>query len=141
MSQPAEPKPVAVVVDDDFLIREDALEILREAGFATLEARTGDEGISVLEQAGGGVELLFTDVQMPGAMDGFALAREVARRWPHIGIVVASGAIGPGPDDMPDGATFIAKPFSADIVHDHIGKVLPDHRRPALLRGRGSTLP
>lgn len=134
-----EPLPVALVVDDEVFIRMDAMGILEDAGFATLEAATGDAGITALETADGKAKLLFTDVQMPGVIDGFALAREVARRWPQIGIVVASGAVKPGPGDLPEGATFIEKPFSAELVHDHLCKVLPEHRQPQPLRewGRG----
>ncbi|MDP4027282.1 response regulator [Methylobacterium sp. NEAU 140] len=138
MSPVPEPRPIAVVVDDDPLIRMDVLGILEDAGFATCEAEDGACGIALLEQTLEGVELLFTDVQMPGGMDGFALTREVARRWPRISIVVASGTMRPGPADLPEGATFIAKPFSAEVVHDHLCELLPRRRQPAPLRERGS---
>ena len=130
------PKPVAVVVDDDFLIRMDVASTLEDAGFETLEACDGDKAIILLADTCDSVALLFTDVQMPGSRDGFALAREVARRWPDIGIVVASGTRRPGSDELPKGATFIAKPFGAETVHDHLCKVLPYERRPAPLRDR-----
>ncbi|WP_375276208.1 response regulator [Methylorubrum thiocyanatum] len=129
-------KRLAVVVDDDFLVRMDVASTLEDAGFDTLEASDGDKGIALLERASETVELLFTDVQMPGSRDGFALAREVARRWPKIGIVVASGTRRPGPDELPEGATFIGKPFGAETVHEHLCKVLPHERRPAPLRNR-----
>ncbi|MGW5960370.1 response regulator [Methylorubrum thiocyanatum] len=130
------PKPVAVVVDDDFLIRMDVASTLVDAGFDTLEACDGDKAISLLADVYGHVELLFTDVQMPGSRDGLALAREVSRRWPDIGIVAASGTRRPGPDELPKGATFIAKPFGAETVHEHLCKVLPKERRPEPLRNR-----
>ncbi|CAO4150232.1 response regulator [Methylorubrum thiocyanatum] len=130
------PKPVAVVVDDDFLIRMDVASTLEDAGFDTLEASDADKAITLLADTCESVALLFTDVQMPGSRDGFALAREVARRWPDIGIVVASGTRRPGPDEMPEGATFIAKPFGAETVHEHLCKVLPKERRPAPLKDR-----
>lgn len=81
-----------VVADDDALIRMHAADILQDAGYTPLEARHGDHAIAVLEQHHAGVQILFTDVQMPGGQrDGFALARETAKRWPQITIVVASG--------------------------------------------------
>jgi FixJ family two-component response regulator len=80
------------------------------------------------------IVLLFTDVQMPGIRDGFAVARETARRWPHIAIVVASGQAHPRPGDMPEGARFIGKPFTAEMVHDHLKEIFPDGRKPAPLR-------
>lgn len=76
----------------------------------------------------------FTDVQMPGSRNGFAVTCETARRWPHIAIVVASGQVQPGPDDMPAEACFIGKPFTADMVHDHLKETLPDGQKPAPLR-------
>lgn len=133
-SDPSNAPPCALVVDDDSMIRMDAVDILEEAGFTTFEAASGDKALIVLEQHHAGVTLLFTDVQMPGAHDGFALARKVAEAYPHISIVVASGQTKPGPDDMPDGARFIGKPFSAKIVHRHLHEVLPDEQKPDPLR-------
>jgi len=59
---------------------------------------------------------------MPGEMDGFDLARVVAKRWPYICVVIASGAAVPGPGDIPDNATFISKPFTAELVHEVLKK-------------------
>ncbi|MEH3061516.1 MAG: response regulator [Methylobacterium radiotolerans] len=135
MSDSTEPNaPYALVVDDDGLIRMDAMYILEDAGFRTFEACDGDAALGVLAERHELIVVLFTDVQMPGSRDGFALARETARRWPHIAIVVASGQVQPGPRDMPEGARFIGKPFTADMVHDHLKEILPDGRKPEPLR-------
>lgn len=135
MSQPpASPKPYALVVDDDGMIRMDALDILEEAGFRTFEASDGDAAMVILAEHHASIVLLFTDVQMPGSRNGFAVARETARRWPHIAIVVASGQAHPGPDDMPTGARFVGKPFTAGMVHDHVKEILPDGQKPEPLR-------
>ncbi|MCJ2031243.1 response regulator [Methylobacterium sp. J-043] len=123
-------------MDDDFLIRMDVASTLEDAGFDTLEACDGDKAIDLLADVYERVEVLFTDVQMPGSRDGLALAREVSRRWPNIGIVVASGTRRPGPDELPESATFIGKPFSAETVQEHLCKVLPNERRPEPLRNR-----
>ncbi|MET7242312.1 response regulator [Methylobacterium sp. EM32] len=125
----------ALVVDDDALIRMDALTILEEAGFETLEAAHADAAVDLLHERHPHLCLLFTDVHMPGRLDGFALARYAAERWPHISIVVASGQARPGPGDLPEGARFLAKPFSAEIVRDHLKTMLPDDRKPIPLRG------
>ncbi|MBE7196895.1 MAG: response regulator [Parafilimonas terrae] len=135
MTDPADASaPCALVVDDDGLIRMDAMDILGDAGFRTFEACDGDRAMTLLDREHASIVLLFTDVQMPGSRDGFALARETARQWPHIAIVVASGQVHPGPGDMPDGARFIGKPFTAEMVHDHLKDILPDGQKPEPLR-------
>ncbi|MGE7156232.1 response regulator [Methylorubrum rhodesianum] len=133
-SQPTAPAPYALVVDDDAMIRMNVVDILTDAGFRTFEAETGDKAIPLLEREQECIVLLFSDVQMPGARNGFALARETAERWPHISIVIASGNHKPGPSDMPEGACFIAKPFSAETVHAHIQEILPDGQKPEPLK-------
>lgn len=127
-------EPVALVVDDNPIIFMDACQILEDAGFRCHEAGTGDEAIQVIEKAADGVTLLFTDVEMPGGTNGFQLAFIVAERWPGIEIVVASGRIRPGAGDMPEKATSIGKPFSAQFVHDHLREKLPDRKKPEPLK-------
>jgi len=127
-------EPCALVVDDDILILMHGSDILADAGFRTLEASNGDDAIAMIDEKGERIVLLFTDVQLRGATDGFALARHVAEHWPEIEIVVASGLVKPTAGDMPPKATFIAKPFSADIVFDHLRKRLPDDKKPAPLQ-------
>ncbi|MCJ2085038.1 response regulator [Methylobacterium sp. E-005] len=126
--------PYALIVDDDGLIRMDALDILEDAGFRTFEASDGDAAMVLLAEHHASIVLLFTDVQMPGSRNGFAVARETARCWPHIAIVVASGHVQPGPDDMPEGARFIGKPFTSGMIHDHVKEILPDGQKPEPLR-------
>ncbi len=126
--------PFALVVDDDPFILMDASDIVAKAGFRPLEATSVAAAITVLEQHWAEMLVLFTDVQMPGGRCGFSLAREAASRWPKIGIIVASGQARPGPDDLPAGAKFIAKPFSAQVVYNHLREVLPTEHQPAPLR-------
>ena len=126
--------PYALVVDDDARVRIDAAQILEEAGVRCLDVETGDEARALLECSGEQIVLLFTDVQMPGALDGFGLARWAAESWPEIEIVVASGGVTPSPGDMPERATFISKPFDANTVHDHLVKALPDGKKPEPLK-------
>lgn len=127
-------QPYALVVDDDALIRMEACFILQDAGFRTHEAVDGDDARRMLDLKGQTIVLLFTDVQMPGRTDGYALARYASSAWPEIEIVVASGALTPGPDDLPAKATFIPKPFDVQIVHDHLKTALPDGKKPAPLK-------
>ena len=134
MTLPTSDTPHALIVDDDFVIRMDAKDILEQAGFQVLDAHHGDAAFDLLKTRHPDVVLLFTDVQMPGQLDGFALAHMVATSWPHISIVVASGHVTPGPGSMPDKARFIAKPFSAKLVHAHLQELLPHGQKPESLR-------
>lgn len=123
--------PYALVADDDALIRMDACEILKEAGFRCHDAATAEQAVELLGRFGQNIQLLFTDVSMPpGKMTGFDLARHCAQNWPHIGILVASAGPPPGPGDIPDGAFFISKPFTPDVVREHLLKILPERQRP-----------
>ena len=126
--------PCALVVDDDDILRMDVCEMLGHLGFRTLEVSDGDEAVLELERHHLDVTLLFSDVEMPGSRDGFALAREVAVKWPSISIVVASGRQKPGDRDMPVGSRFIGKPFSAETLHGHLREIMPDGLMPEGLK-------
>jgi CheY-like chemotaxis protein len=133
--------PFALVVDDDALIRMDAVHILEEAGFRVLEAAAPEEALAVLEQRGDSIQFLFTDVQMPPSEhDGFYLARKCAAYWPDVGIIVASGMLEPQAEELPAGAIFVRKPFSANVVYDHLQQLLPDGKKPEPLKQRASAL-
>jgi CheY-like chemotaxis protein len=109
-------RPVVLVVEDEFLIRMHAAEMIAEAGFDVVEASNADEAVAVLESRLD-IAVVFTDVQMPGSMDGLKLARAVRDRWPPIHIVATSGLVDVRTGDLPDGGRFLAKPYSpAQII-------------------------
>jgi len=109
-------KPVVLVVEDEFLLRMDSVEILEDEGFEVIPAANADEAIAVLS-ARSDIRLVFTDIQMPGSMDGLKLARFVRNRWPPIKIVATSGHVPAGADDLPTGSVFLPKPYSgAELV-------------------------
>lgn len=120
--------PYALVVDDDPLIMMDTTSILEDAGFRFYEAMDGDEAKRILAANSENIVLLFSDVDMPGETNGFALARHVAENWPAIEIVIASGHVLPKPGEMPEKATFISKPFNKQMVHGHLRNMLPDSK-------------
>lgn len=126
--------PFALVVDDDPLIRMDAADIMERAGFRPLEAADVQQAIACLECDWESIILLFTDVQLGQGRDGLSLARETAERWPEIGILIASGNVRPRPGQLPNGAVFISKPFSAQVVHEHLAELLPEGQKPELLK-------
>ena len=114
-----------------------ASDILQHAGFRVHEASGVDQALAILESEGESIQLLFTDVQMPpGELNGFHLAQVCARTWPHISILVASGMIEPQGDDLPKGAVFVKKPFSDEVVYDHLQDILPDGAKPEPLKKR-----
>src|SRR5271154_3635956 len=90
MGHTATRRPVVLVVEDEFLIRINAAEMIEEAGFEVVEASTADEAVAILE-ARLDIAVVFTDIQMPGTMDGLKLARAVRGRWPPIKIIATSG--------------------------------------------------
>ena len=108
--------PVILIVEDEFLIREDAAETIEKAGFGVIQAGNSDEAIAILE-ALSDIHVIFTDIQMPGSMDGLKLARFVRNRWPPIKILATSGFVKVGLDDLPSGGVFLAKPYrGAELV-------------------------
>jgi CheY-like chemotaxis protein len=111
------PVPVALVVDDEPLIRMDTSDIVADEGYHVLEARTADEAFAFLKQHNT-LKLVFTDVQMPGEMDGLELARHIAANWPNILVIVASGAVTPPKGALPSTARFIPKPISVTLVRE-----------------------
>ena len=80
------------------------------------------------------ITLLFSDVDMPGGTNGFALARHVAENYPWIEIVIGSGRVRPETGDLPEKATFLSKPFNAQMIHGHLRETLPDGKLPEPLK-------
>ena len=109
-------RPVVLIVEDEFLLRMNAAEMIGDAGFDIVEAASADEAIAILE-ARPGIHVVFTDIQMPGSMDGLKLARFVKGRWPPIKIRATSGFVRVGENDLPEGSRFLTKPYRpAQIV-------------------------
>jgi CheY-like chemotaxis protein len=109
-------RPVVLVVEDEFLTRMHAAEMIEEAGFEVVEASNADEAVAILE-ARLDIAVVFTDIPMPGSMDGLKLARAVRSRWPPIHIVATSGFVDVRTTDLPDGGRFLPKPYSpAQII-------------------------
>ena len=104
-------RPVVLIVEDEFLLRMDAVDMIAAAGFEVVEAANADDAIEILESRPD-ITVVFTDIQMPGSMDGLKLARAVRGRWPPIKIVATSGHVGVGEGDLPEGGRFLLKPYS-----------------------------
>jgi two-component system, response regulator PdtaR len=102
-----------LVVEDEFLIREVISEELELAGFTVVSAADADAAIALLESRSD-IRLVFTDVDMPGSMDGLRLAAAVRSRWPPVHIIITTGKI--RPLDVPAGAMFVPKPYGGTQV-------------------------
>lgn len=104
--------PVVLVVEDEPLLRMMAVEVVEEAGFVALEAANADEAVALLESRAD-IALLFTDIDMPGSMDGLKLAHAVRGRWPPIKILLVSGHVRLQPSQLPSSSRFVGKPYRA----------------------------
>jgi two-component system, response regulator PdtaR len=106
------PAPIILIVEDDPFLRMLAVEFVNDAGFETLEACDADQAIAILESCSK-IAVLFTDINMPGSMDGLKLAHVVSDRWPAIEILIASGHVRLRQADLPPDGRFLGKPYLA----------------------------
>jgi CheY-like chemotaxis protein len=118
MSKANDDRRTVLVVEDEDLVRMLGVEIFNGAGFQVFEAANAEEALELLA-AISAVHLLFTDINMPGTIDGLALAHRVVEEWPHIGIIIVSGQGIPHPDTLPRGSRFHIKPYDPERVLDH----------------------
>ena len=117
------PQGLILVVDDDVLERMGASFMFSDAGYQVLEAGSADAALRFFE-TNADIKLLFTDVSMPGAINGADLSRQVAERWPRVGIIMTSGR--PFPGDLPGKVRFHAKPYEpTDVLRDAKEVTLP----------------
>jgi CheY-like chemotaxis protein len=111
LSHPLVPA-VVLVVEDEMLLRMRAVGMVEDAGYTSVEAVDADEAVAILESRSD-IALVFTDIQMPGSMDGLKLAHTVHRRWPPIKIILVSGQLKPANADIPADSRFYGKPLEA----------------------------
>ena len=106
---------VVLVVEDEMLLRMRAVDIVEDAGYTSVEAVDADEAVAILESRSD-IALLFTDIQMPGSMDGLGLARSVHDRWPPIKIILVSGQVKPTSTVIPPDSRFFGKPLEDEAM-------------------------
>lgn len=116
-------KAVVLVVEDSTIIRMGAVDLVLAAGYEALHASDADEAIAVLESRGD-VDLVFTDVQMPGTMDGIRLSHYIRDRWPPVKLIVASGAAILAESILPAGSSFFSKPYDDDTIIQAMARLL-----------------
>ena len=131
------PRPLlqstVLVVEDDEVLRMCAAEVVADAGFTPVEAANADEAVVILESRSD-IALVFTDIPMPGSMDGLGLARTVHDRWPAIKIILVSGQVEVSERERPINSRFFRKPFAMKQLMDG----LQDMIRPGAVRSSQS---
>jgi CheY-like chemotaxis protein len=115
--------PVVLVVEDEGLIRMNAMAMVQEAGFEAIAASDADEAIQILESRND-IRAVFTDVHMPGSMDGIRLARLIRNRWPPVALIVTSGQTYMPESDLPTGGRFLRKPYEQMQVETALRQLL-----------------
>lgn len=120
--------PLVLVVDDDPLIRMLACDILLDGGYDPLEAVCAEDAQALLDSRPD-IALMFTDVEMKGAMDGLDLARLTSLKKPRLPIIVTSGAVAPRGNDLPPDARFLKKPYLPSALLGMVGEIVPRKER------------
>ena len=104
------PKSIVLVVEDEPLVRMHAVRIVQDAGLIAIAAANADEAIQILHDRSD-IRIVFTDIDMPGSMDGLKLAHAIRDRWPPVELILTSGHVDVSDADLPERGCFFAKPY------------------------------
>jgi CheY-like chemotaxis protein len=118
-------KAVVLIVEDSSIILMGAVDLVQSAGYEAVEAQNADEAIRILESRND-IDLVFTDVQMPGTMDGIKLSHYIRDRWPPVRIMVASGLAILEESSLPTGSRFFAKPYNDTAITEMMAQMLAE---------------
>lgn len=116
-------KTTVLVVEDEALIRLDIACALEDAGFDVIEAGNVAEAVAVLSEHRE-IRAVFTDVDMPGAMDGLKLAAVISAQWPQTKIIITSGHRHVTPSDIPATSRFVSKPYHPSVIVRSLSEML-----------------
>lgn len=120
-AKPAKSRRVVLIVEDEPWVRLMGADLLAEAGFEVLEAGNADEALRILE-ATPEVGVVFSDIEMPGSLDGLGLAHNICQCWPRIGILLTSGHR-VSAETIPGEGKFLAKPYDGQALLRHIEEI------------------
>ena len=109
---------VVVIAEDEKALRAIAVRILSDEGFTAIEAEHATAALNICESQAAEIDVLFTDVRMPGPMNGVELAHRVCEQWPWISVVITSGHLQVNRSELPKGTRFLAKPYRLQQVVD-----------------------
>ena len=113
-----------LIVEDEILVRVVAVAILSDAGFDIIEADHAEAALTIFGSRAADITLLFTDITMPGDLNGLNLAHHVQRRWPQIALLITSGEKPPQREGLPRDSRFMPKPYTSDHVEAQIRALL-----------------
>jgi DNA-binding NtrC family response regulator len=112
---------VVLVAEDQVLVRGTAADVLKDYGYQVIEVGSADDAMAVLAERSREIRVLFTDITMPGSINGLALAHAVRRKWPWIGILITSGKARPPSSELPTGSRFLAKAYDTAHMVMYVG--------------------
>jgi CheY-like chemotaxis protein len=123
---PQDRTPTILIVDDEALIRVALSDFLQECGFKILEAASAAEAVETIKLGIIKIDLVFSDVRMPGEMDGIGLAKWVRENYSEIPVFLASGDVGKtnAAHRLCAGEQFFAKPYNLDVVATKIREII-----------------
>ena len=126
-------RPVVLVVEDQPIIRFNAVELVNQAGYEAVGAINADEAIRILEERTD-IKVVFTDIEMPGTMDGMKLAHYVRERWPPIHLLIVSGRAIKTEGSLPANTRFFSKPYEDTSIVAELKRLLakPDESEPEI---------
>jgi CheY-like chemotaxis protein len=116
-------KPKVLIVEDDALLRELSIDMVQGCDCDPITADDADQAIALL-LSDPEIALVLTDINMPGSMDGLGLAHAVRQGWPPLKIIIVSGRRHPAPQELPEGASFLGKPYRLADMQDEISRLV-----------------
>lgn len=122
-------RAVVLIVEDKPIIRMNAVDLVTSSNYEAVEAGDADEAIRMLEMRTD-IDLVFTDVQMPGTMDGIKLSHCIRDRWPLLKLIVTSGAAVANERQLPGGSRFFSKPYNDLSIVETMGQLLSSEAPP-----------
>jgi CheY-like chemotaxis protein len=109
--------PIALIVEDDPDLREVAAAVLQQTDLRIVACEDSEEAFATLCKHGENVAFIFTDIHLPGILDGVDLVRRVGVLWPRVTVIVTSGDAGARRESLPDGIVYLQKPWvAADVL-------------------------
>ena len=123
-------KCLVVVVEDEILTRMVVCSALTDAGFEVIDVGHADAAMDHLQERSDQIHAIFTDIHVPGVMDGLTLAHHARRHWPWIMLLIASGLARPNLAELPEGCRFLPKPYDPGHAIQHLREMLAGYGCP-----------